>query len=246
MLNHVKTNVSSGVTGFVLHQDLERVIIATLESDNEKTGDMVQIWILATEQSPIDTIKQGKSWKICGNCKHDGAFGERTCYVNVPQGPHSVWRAWKRGSYAFLPQYRYADVFSGRSVRFGAYGDPAFIPVSVLRQVAFVADNWTGYTHSRQGRQDLIPYLMASCDSPAEYEAAKLDGWRTFRVRSSSDPLLKGEISCPASDEAGKRTHCIDCRLCDGVRYSNDPRKDISIIVHGVGARNFIQIGGVA
>jgi hypothetical protein len=244
MTPHVKTDMSADVTGFVLHSDSERVVIATLESDNEKTGDMIQIWILAAAQSPIETIRIGQDSVICGDCKHGGAFGKRTCYVNVPQGPHSVWRAWRRGSYAFLPQYRYADVFSGRQVRFGAYGDPCFIPTSVFRAVAFIADGWTGYTHQWTIYPELAPYLMASCDTTAEHTTAKLAGWRTFRVRTSADPLLAGEITCPASDEGGKRTHCIDCGLCDGTRYgSADPRKDISIIVHGTGARNFIQIG---
>jgi hypothetical protein len=245
MLSPVKTDLSYGVTGFVLHEDSDRVVIATLESDNEKTGDMVQVWILAADQSPIDTIQLGLDSVICGDCVHAGAFGIRSCYVNVFQGgPTTIYKAWKRGSYEFLPLYRYADVFSGRQVRFGAYGDPCFIPTDVFRAVAFIADGWTGYTHQWKSNPQLAPYLMASCDTAAELTQARADGWRTFRVRGSADSLVSGEITCPASDEGGKRTHCIDCGLCDGTRYgSADPRKDIGIIVHGTGARNFIQIG---
>jgi hypothetical protein len=52
--------------------------------------------------------------------------------------------------------------------------------------------------------------------------------------------MLPGEIACPASDEAGKRTTCEKCKLCNGADTRNskgyqlyDNRKSISIIVHG-------------
>ena len=49
------------------------VAIATLESKNGKTGDMVQTWILREDISPLMAIKTGADRSICGNCVHRGA-----------------------------------------------------------------------------------------------------------------------------------------------------------------------------
>lgn len=238
------------MSGWTLSNSDGRIVVVTDGSDNRKTGDMLQVWILAEGMSPVDLVRSGEDSLICGDCVHAGKFDERACYVNVAQGPNSVWNAYQRGRYPFLPVSRYADVFNGRMVRFGAYGDPAFIPLDVLRWVAWHSDGWTGYTHQWRVRPDLRPYLMASVDSKAEYWDAKWDGWRTFRVQQNgADWTTKNEILCPASDEMGRRTQCADCGLCNGVRYRPaDPRKDIAIRAHGVGrkrieARGLIQIG---
>jgi hypothetical protein len=121
-------------------------------------------------------------------------------------------------------------------IRWGAYGDPAFISREVVESVSSHAKGRTGYTHQWQsvvsawGRS----YFMASCDSPQEYALAANMGWRTFRVSPKGDNTkLQGEISCPASAEAGKRTVCADCKLCDGTSY-NDRRKSIVIQDHSV------------
>lgn len=50
--------------GYILHEDTERVIIATgftSKSKNIKTGSMVQIWILVKSENPLDAIKSGSS-----------------------------------------------------------------------------------------------------------------------------------------------------------------------------------------
>ena len=77
--------------GYILHEDHARVIIATgfsTPSDNRKTGDMIQIWILVRSVSPTEAIRTGLDRLICGSCVHrgheeNGRHGvERTCYVN--------------------------------------------------------------------------------------------------------------------------------------------------------------------
>ena len=123
----------------------------------------------------------------------------------------------------------------------GAYGDPVYVPAEVLRWVSFFADSWTGYTHQWRNAPQLRPYLMASVDSEAEYREAKAQGWRTFRVRAAGDRLQPREISCPASEESGRKTQCVRCGLCNGAT-DNDRRKDICIVVHGIGARNFVPL----
>jgi hypothetical protein len=89
---------------------------------------------------------------------------------------------------------------------------------------------------------------MASVDTPSEADQAAASGWRYFRVTPFGDAnKLQGEISCPASAEAGKRTVCADCKLCDGARHQ-DARKNIVIQDHSAIKRtndSLIQIQGV-
>ena len=235
-------------SGYILHETEQVAVIATLESENVKTGNMIQVWILNRAESPVASVKSGNDRLICGDCPHRGlnGFKDRTCYVNVARGPNAVWRAYRKGSYRFLPKSEYAAVFTNRAVRFGAYGDPVLIPLSIMRAIASLADGHTGYTHQwrKSEYQAYRAFLMASCDSIADYATARRLGWRTFRVRGASESILAREISCPASDEAGKRTQCLRCRLCSGTR-AGDPRKDITIIVHGIGARNFVSLTAI-
>ena len=79
---------------------------------------------------------------------------------------------------------------------------------------------------------------MASVESTLDQIQANMLGWRTFRIISATEPMIQGEILCPASEEAGKRTTCSKCGLCDGHRFTGDNRKSIGIYPHGVGADN--------
>jgi hypothetical protein len=229
------------LNGFILHEDQHRVIIATgfsTPSDNRKTGDMVQIWILCKAEDPVTAIRTGLDRLICGNCRHrghevDGRFGvERTCYVNEGQAPLGIWKAWKAGRY---PALRSLEVFTGRKVRFGAYGDPTHLPISLALAIAGAASGWTGYTHqwrkpSLQGWKTL---LMASVDTTAELVIARSLGWSTFRVGSEA---TAGEQLC-ASDREG--TPCAECLLCSGVRGG---LQSVHIPPHGKGAGHFVDM----
>jgi hypothetical protein len=229
------------LNGFILHEDTHRVIIATgfsSPSDNRKTGDMIQVWILVRSMDPVRAIKEGLDRLICGNCMHrgNGDGSGRSCYVNVGQAPLGIWRAWKAGAYLPLPS---VSVFAGRRVRFGAYGDPTWIPLSLALAIAGASSGHTGYTHqwrkpSLQGWKSL---LMASVDSPAELLIARSMGWSTFRVTPDLDHHSI-EILC-ASDRVG--TPCADCLACAGSRSGV---RSIHIPVHGTGARHFKE--GVA
>jgi len=241
--------------GYLLFENSEIVVIATgfvRKSANPKTGDMIQVWILARDVNPVRAIKIGADVKVCLDCKHRGKGGKkRTCYVRVANAPLGVWKAYKRGLYPFLPISEYSQAFERRKVRrkvrFGAYGEPVLIPAAIVAELSRVSDGWTGYTHqwANPAFAEYRQWLMASVDSQSEYVAAKADGWRTFRVRTSVEsPLNAREIVCPASDEAGKRTTCERCKLCSGT-YQGDGRKDIAIVVHGSGTKQFklIQLG---
>ena len=235
-------------SGYILHETELVAIIATMESENSKTGNMIQVWVLNRGESPVESVKSGSDRNVCFDCPARGVQGfiDRYCYVNVAQGPNAVWRAYRAGSYSKLARAEYAAIFSGRAVRFGAYGDPVLIPLAIVRAIAAVANGHTGYTHQwrKPEYQAYRAFLMASCDSLGDYATAKRMGWRTFRVRTAGDAVLAREIMCPASDEAGHRTQCIRCKLCSG-STARDARKDITIVVHGIGARNFVSVGAI-
>lgn len=238
--------------GFTLYENVaaDIVVIATLKTTNRKTGGMIQVWILNRSLSPIDALRTGENEKICFDCPHKGHnFQKRTCYVNM-RYVQGIWKAWTRGRYAFLAQDMYS-LLSGRKIRFGAYGEPICIPLDILAALAAASKGWTGYTHQwrKADLQGYRNYLMASCDSAADAQLAVSKGWRYFRVQEKNGaylpPVLAGEIVCPASDEMGHKTQCIKCGLCNGTRYQNDPRKNITIYVHGSGAKNFVSLASI-
>jgi hypothetical protein len=214
------------------------VVLATLHSDNVKTGDMVQTWILRADIAPHDAVRTGADASICGDCKHrgDGTGKGRSCYVTVHQGPLSVYRAWQRGNYPRFQRAAHGELFAGRAVRLGAYGDPAAVPYTVWASLVNVSGSgmWTGYTHQwRACDQRLADYVMASCDTREEAEEARAKGWRHFRVRLNGEALMEREIVCPASDEARatKPVTCSQCRACHG--NAQGRRGSVAIVIHG-------------
>jgi hypothetical protein len=232
-------------SGYVLYEDARVAVIATTDSRNIKTGDMVQVWILSRSVNPVEAVKTGADADVCLDCPSRGTgHGDRKCYVTVFQAPLSIWRAYQRGRYPFLEMTEYASVFAGRKIRFGAYGEPVLIPLAIVAEMVRVSAGWTGYTHqwANPGYQEYKQYFMASVDSLAEYVRAKFAGWHTFRVRTPDSYVQPLEIVCPAANESGHRTTCSDCRLCSGT-YAADQRKDIVILAHGANASKFVQIG---
>jgi len=102
--------------GYVIHKGIVNgekfVAIATMETSNRKTGNMVQIWFLLENVHPVEAVKLGIDAKtICRECPFAGGNG---CYVNVGQAPASIWKAWKRGLYPDLIPANYSIAFGGR------------------------------------------------------------------------------------------------------------------------------------
>lgn len=229
------------MNGFILHEDSARVIIATgfsTKSDNRKTGPMIQVWILVKLMDPVQAIKEGLDRLICGNCPHrgNGDGSGRSCYVNAGQAPLGIWRAWRSGACLPLPS---VSVFAGRRVRFGAYGDPVHMPLSLALAIAGAAAGHTGYTHQwrKPSLQAWRGLIMASVDTTAELLIARSMGWSTFRVSPDHDHHAM-ESLC-ASDRDG--TPCIDCQLCAGSGLRSPAVRSVWIPVHGTGKRHFIE-----
>lgn len=211
------------------------VVLASFKSANVKTGDMVQTWILRADIAPNVAITQGADTAVCGKCPHasKASGGSGACYVN-PRTPASVWRAYARGNVRPFD----ASAFAGRKVRFGAYGDPAAVPVEVWQGIAAVAVGVTGYTHQwRVADPRLSELCMASCDSVDEYRAARKAGYRGFVVRPLGAEKPHGLVQCPATAGKANVVTCITCMQCGG--NGNGRKASVSIEVHGAMARNF-------
>ena len=207
------------------------------KSANTKTGGMVQTWILRSDVSPLDAIRTGADKSVCGGCIHRPNLktGKRTCYVNIGQAPRSIFLAFKRGRYNYLLTGDYAATFAGRAVRFGAYGDPAAVPVAVWENVKRTCGMYTGYTHQWRSEKfsRLLSICQASCETVADVENANRRGWGTFRVVPVGGTVPEAE-TCPASAEGGKVATCETCGMCNGRKGLN-----IAIIAHGATAKRY-------
>ena len=200
-------------------------------STNTKTGPMAQLWILDATTEPHVAVKTGEDESVCGDCPARGKW----CYVTTFQGPLSIYRTWKRGGYE---DYR-ADALTGKVLRFGAYGDPAALPIRTLYKLGGLVDRFTGYTHAWRYCDPTIKSIcMASVDTVDDQKAASADGWRTFRVSSDNRDRQSGEAVCPASEEAGAKLTCFDCGACDGRRRPS-VKSNIVIQAHGSKTKHY-------
>lgn len=198
-----------------------------VRSKNAKVGKgVIPVYILGDDKAdPVLAVEVGADKSVCGDCPHRGT----TCYVNIVQAPLAVYRAAKRGTY---PTF-HLHLFKNRTIRFGAYGDPAAVPLRVWDLLAGVAKGWLGYTHQwRVCDHRYSRYCMASVETPLQREQAVGMGWRTFRVRLDSQPVGEGEFICPASEEAGKRLTCEECGACWGSREGGRNASPV-IVFHG-------------
>jgi len=220
------------------------VIINKIDADSEntKTGGLVQSFIIRTDIAPTDALKTGDDESVCGNCQHRPVLakqsGEPPCYVNVGRSVRSVYGAYTRGRYERVTPKQAGKLLAGKRIRLGTYGDPGAAPLKVWQDVIAHADGHTGYSHlwqrhtSPKARDAWAKLVMASADNAAEYLFAKSLGWRTFRV-ATDWVKADNEVRCPASKEMGAKTTCEACLLCGGT--TTNTHKDIVIIDHAMG-----------
>ena len=211
------------------------VVIATMETTNEKTGDMVQTWIMREDIAPHDALKTGDDVSVCGDCVHRPA-NQGSCYVTVFQAPLSVWKAYHRGSYS-TNVTEFEARLATLKLRIGAYGDGAAAPASLWIRLAAIADGHTGYTH-QSGHANFDPAMlqvaMVSADTAGQAARLTEQGVRYFRTKRAGDAILAGEVEC-LSDNIGKS--CADCLLCDG--SGRGKGKSVYITIHGSKAANY-------
>jgi len=221
------------------------VCILTRASRNRKNGDMIQSWIMRSDISPATARRTGANKSACNDCGHqmivNGAREITTCYVNT-QTIENIWHGFHRGKYPIrdIDDPRVAEYLKTSLFRFGAFGDIAALPLSLTESIVAQVDGYTAYTHSwHVTDRRLAQYAMASVDTDEQKAIAESFGYRTFRVRLAGAPVLPSEIVCPASPEAGKRTTCARCLLCNGKRDGRDRRADIVVEAHGTAAKRF-------
>tara|TARA_Y100000310_G_scaffold56232_1_gene51571 strand:+ start:20482 stop:21336 length:855 start_codon:yes stop_codon:yes gene_type:complete len=231
--------------GIVLYKgksqlDGEKILVIATgfqeRSENRKTGDMIQTWIIRRDIDPILAKRLGKDFSICGDCFHRDAG---TCYVNLCHGPLAVYNSFHNDNYVDFNEDM-LHLFEGRNIRLGSYGDPAAVPIHIWTQICNVAAGWTGYTH--QWNNTKLPhinvlqkYCMASCDMIEEQRKAISLGWRTFRIRTGNidNFVEKNEFVCPASKEGGERSNCAKCQGCNGLQRPT--MNNVVIKLHGKG-----------
>jgi len=217
-------------TGYVLHHGYVNsapfVAIATLKTANRKTGNMIQIWFLLTDQNPVDAVKTGRDADtICNGCPFAAGKG---CYVNVGQAPLGIWKAYKKGNYPELLPRDYAMIFGARKVRFGAYGNPSLLPVSLVKAIARVSNGWTGYFHDWKTNPYAVQYaefFMASTETEDSRLQAVKAGFRYFHVSPN-----KPEDALECLSET-KGIECSKCGICAGLTKHRLP--SIWINPHG-------------
>lgn len=218
--------------------DRQPIFVAAIwGSNNRKTGDMLQTYIMRSDIDPREANKLGEDVSICGDCMLRGtptldparklAEG-RVCYVRLDQGVLNVWRAFQRGRYPVADAAGCADIGRARFVRLGTYGDPAAVPNSVWRTLLKHAAGHTGYTHNAAPGG----LCMTSADNLTQAQTAWAQGKRTFRIIRLATELQRNEVLCPASAEAGFKATCIKCRLCNG---DDSAAKSVAIVAHGTG-----------
>lgn len=214
----------------------ERIlVIATAQNGNRKIGNMLQLWIVPAI-SPIAAVKSGADASVCGDCKMrgDGQGKQRSCYVEWWRAVENIWQNWNKGKAKPFSPALFAACYPDLQLRIGAYGDPVAVPSDVWDTLRSTAEGWTAYTHQwRQATSDFKRWCMASVDTLEEQREASALGWRTYRSRLESEPLLDSELACPASAEGGHKALCAGCSLCRGKLR---PAKHIAIVAHGVGA----------
>ena len=217
------------------------VVIATglvTPSTNQKTGPMVQVWIMRSDMPPREALHSGQDVSVCNvgkaRCSFagqlvDGKATERGCYVVMHQAVSRIYQSYNLGSYPKLSELR-DGAFEGCKVRLGAYGNASIVPLEILETMATTSEGLTGYT---QDWRDCDPryarYLMASVTSKAEAREAQARGWRTFRVTALHpfDDREVGEVVCPATAEwaekTGFKSDCHTCGMCDGMLSGKRP-----------------------
>jgi hypothetical protein len=201
-------------------------------TSNEKTGDMIQSWIMLKETPPGKAMRTGADKSVCGNCACKPSL-DGDCYVGA-RAPSSVFRGYT--PVITIEQARV--LLEGRKLRCGSYGDPAMLPYEIWIALGVgkggSLKGWTMYTH--QWKEPFYDerykaIAMYSVDNKREALKALVLGARYFRAGTEKMPQ---ERLCLAED---KGLSCATCLLCNGDRGMTKTgaraRTSIFIEAHG-------------
>lgn len=62
-------------------------------SANQKTGPMLQTFLMRSDVRPVEAKKLGLDRSVCGDCPHRNG----TCYVNIAQSPTAIFDSYING-----------------------------------------------------------------------------------------------------------------------------------------------------
>ena len=173
-----------------------------------------------------------KDGDVCMDCPYSMSNGAdlKGCYTHKRMqysGMLSQLKsvASKHKSWDDIPQYdakiasEIVTMCAGRYVRFGTYGEPSLMPISLVRCIAVVAKSWSGYTHQWQKpwAYDYRDFFMASTHDAYQTNTAHTMGWRAF-MDDTTHTNHDGMVNCPASKEGGYKSTCSKCMLCSGIK----------------------------
>mgnify|MGYP003131554580 CR=1 FL=1 len=230
--------ISLGPTSSRLnHAKIETTLL--LHSSNRKTGDCNHTLYLPQE-SIYEAIKTGSDESVCGGCelkpsKAGICYEDPRWISNVQKQEYPHIDDLSKGQKAYLDlRLKY------RLTRLGSMGDPA----SDTRHIDMLTKHKSvGYTSQWRNKQhaDLKSVCMASVHTPAGYDRANDNKWRTFRIKTEDEPLFKGEVLCPYP-----KKQCQDCGLCDGLKSPNKP--NIAVNIHGLKHKinNYLKLRGIS
>lgn len=181
-----------------------------------------------------------KDGHVCMDCPFSTNNGAKlsACYthkINQYSGFLSMLRSIGRmyESFDSIPKLNknilrnIIELCHNKYVRFGTYGEPSLLPVSLIGQMCEASRTWTGYTHQWRKDDSLSPYFMASTHTAEEERIASLIGYRSF---VASETQIDGLVKCPASKEMGYKSNCSKCGLCSGTKGKGS--KSVVIIEH--------------
>ena len=196
------------------------------DSENEKTGPLVQVYILPSDETPREAYLS-KSPSVCGDCIYNGGG----CYVSWAR----LTPLWKASKKKHISLELASWLCSGLRIRLGAAGDPAAVPMYVWNELLKGADSWTGYTHAwRYCDPAFRRLVMASCDSDADTKEATSRGWNVFHVHDGKMSEDIEHVRCKAGQlTRGIPQSCFTCMMCHGVRSTKAKPLVIAEALHG-------------
>ena len=217
----------------IIHETKSIQVIATEKSGNRKIGNMIQLWVVPKNQTVTESRRTGNDAKL--QCQGCPLASNKGCYVASYYVDAIQRSAWAGKKPRAKSKSDIASLVRGRFVRFGAYGNPSKIPLSLVKLIAKESKGWTGYFHdwhkmSQSRAKAYGEFFMASCE-PGNQSQAQALGLRTFTTRSPQEAPHEGSIDCPSS----RGVKCQDCRLCSG---TTTRAKNVSIPVHGYQAKS--------
>jgi hypothetical protein len=225
--------MNSKPNGFILYEGASTfdnkpiVVIVTgyeTPSANPKTGDMLQTWIIKSDDFPSNAIKKGTDSSVCGSCPLKG----KICYVYMTP-VNNIWRNYKEGCYPKVSDKIVQRIKRRRRlIRLGSYGDPCAVPIEVWQPLIKASAGYTGYTHAWQyADQRWNQYIRASVESHALKAKANDIGWKTFRITDDPNDILEDEVWCRNLEDEDIK--CEDCRLCN----AGKSKPNVVTLVHG-------------